>query len=76
MTLIHDIIYAPGTIFCQKQKAKKQENALVTIYGNLKNIPKLFYAQGIIWIWDDISLVNGIRYKTSIAYFSSNENEM
>ena len=59
-----------------KAKEKKQENALVTIYGNLKNIPKLFYAQGIIWIWDDISLVNGIRYKMSIAYFSSNENEM
>ena len=55
---------------------KKQQNALVTIYGNLKNIPKLFYAQGIIWIWDDISLVNCIRYKMSIAYFSSNENEM
>ena len=75
MIFIH-IIYARVMIFCQKRKEKKQENALVTIYGNLKNIPKLFYAQGIIWIWDDISLVNGIRYKTSIAYFSSNENEM
>ena len=54
----------------------RKEKRLETIYGNLKNIPKLFYAQGIIWIWDDISLVNGIRYKMSIAYFSSNENEM
>ena len=75
MTLIHDYLCTWYNLL-SKAKRKKQENALVTIYGNLKNIPKLFYAQGIIWIWDDISLVNGIRYKTSIAYFSSNENEM
>ena len=76
MIFIHDYLCAWYNLLSKAKRKKKQENALVTIYGNLKNIPKLFYAQGIIWIWDDISLVNGIRYKTSIAYFSSNENEM
>ena len=41
MTLIHDIIYAPGTIFCQKQKEKKTRKCISHNLWQFEKYPQI-----------------------------------